>query len=318
VPGFPAHDTGVLRLDDIIVTADGVDLAGFSNRIVRNGNMITSVQRIRLREVIISRDPGEHIELTIIRPLPQQPEEPRPDRAIQPQIPNLPGVNLVVEGPNRNAERLEIRVPLGSFELLSRTQPVTPAELDAAWRLRARRLGIPDIDTEALAPRLPPNQWAVMHRARGVGHTIRPASTQSGASENVMRAIAQADAGNAPPVNDLRGVVQRHEIRVIQPNNPKLRDQIRQGPARPAGAIVVVPIEPAQNPGRRQAEEIEQITFQMQDTLQRLQELRDLLADPQTAPEVRAKAREKMVNLEAEAAGLAALIDMLRRGVVNP
>lgn len=113
---FPASD--VLEPNDLVVAVDGRSVIG-------SGTLV-------FQSTILSHDPGETMQMTIIR----------------------------------GAEEMTLRVPLGSFSQLNQARAQSPSStvLDEAWRIRRGRLGLtpPEPETikvEAASDVWPADQW---------------------------------------------------------------------------------------------------------------------------------------------------------------
>jgi hypothetical protein len=104
--GFPASD--VLRANDRIIAVDGVPLPNFE----------------AIRPIIVSRDPGDHLELTVVR----------------------------------DGATLEVRAELGDFSRLS-TGRLDEEVRAAAWELRSRKFRGPRADP--IPSGLPAGDWVV-------------------------------------------------------------------------------------------------------------------------------------------------------------
>lgn len=105
IPGFPAAD--VLRPNDRIISADGAPLASFA----------------AIRPVIVSRDPGDKLQLTIIRA----------------------------------GATMNVTVELGSFGQLPQGNELDQAVLAEAWEVRSQRLRGPHV--APVPSGLPSDKW---------------------------------------------------------------------------------------------------------------------------------------------------------------
>lgn len=216
--GFPAKDLGLLKAGDVITTVAGVALADRAVRFNQAGPL-GEVQS-RLRQVIFSYDPGDVVEMTLIRRL-------SPANVNDPNRPNPPppaGNKLVTEGPDRNAEVLTVQVPLGSFQDL-RDAVVDPATLESAWLFRTQRLGIPDVQAKALASPLSLRDW-IEHRRGRVRKPERYIAARPGLAgviEDTGQAHAQSIAMTAQPAGINRVQAGRPERIVVPLNKPGAR-----------------------------------------------------------------------------------------------
>ncbi|MDX2114930.1 MAG: PDZ domain-containing protein [Planctomycetota bacterium] len=208
VAGFPARDLNLLRDGDFVTHADGISLSqGLNLEMDANGQLGRSL----FRRIIISHDPGEEILLRVVRRLvqPDQALPAPPEGELQP-----PGTELVTMGPGKNAEILDIRVPLGSFESLRETMPIPGAEYEDAWRLRMHRLGIPLIEAQRVheSESLDASDWTANMRPL---RNIPPLASGSRLSGDAVEMLA---IGGAIARNDGFG-----RVRVLREAQPVIR-----------------------------------------------------------------------------------------------
>jgi len=143
--GFPAERQGVLKPGDMLLEVDGVDL-------VKESAWTASRQSLyRIQSLIHSRDPGDQLPARILRPA---------RGGVVPLRPGVgPGGLQLPEG-----EVLEIMIPLGREDDLRRQagEPTNARReaMNAAWFVRARRLGLLDQANSAELAETPPrDQW---------------------------------------------------------------------------------------------------------------------------------------------------------------
>ena len=200
-PGFPAAEQGALQVGDVIVEIAGESVEGISDRQARQD---------RLRELIVSHDPGERVMLKVVRPLtPRIPRDPVLEADRQQGVREPP---LVTDGPNANALALEIEVPLGDYnELGNRAIALTEPLLETAWQFRARRIGLSNTPTKMLETTLGPDSWRrPERRARRIEE---PGVVMEGA-------IAEVAALEAADREFLADAARREQIRLARLREP--------------------------------------------------------------------------------------------------
>ena len=117
IRNFPLHDEGSLRLGDLIVEINGYSLVD-----ARGGTTIN-----RARAAILSHDEYEWTEMIIRRPCETM----------------LPPWLALGRKDCAHERSFIAAVPLGSWDNLPRSSRPTLDELNLAWRLSARRAGLP-------------------------------------------------------------------------------------------------------------------------------------------------------------------------------
>lgn len=204
VPGFPAHDQGILRARDMIIKVNGVELSDASGPRTRTSQRLLVPQE-RLRRIVISHNPGDVVRMTVVRPL-QPPPVPvdglQPPR-LEPEAPPPPMPRYIVDGPQRDSQVVEVTVPLGSFSVLN-AGPLHHDILLEAWHERLDRLGV-FVSAPPVLPEVveadPPRQ--ILHRrAQVTRRGLHPAENQVGAVEDLpifdAESVAIAQAAPAP------------------------------------------------------------------------------------------------------------------------
>lgn len=237
IGGFPAAEQGLLRAGDVITAVDGVSLIGQEMAQLNPVGMNRASER--LRHVVISHDPDELIELTLVRPLnlnaPQNPQQP-PEFAVR------GGGDLITEGPGKNAAVITVQVPLGSFERLRSGGNLDPNTLEGAWRQRAERLGIPEIEIPTLGTPLTLRQWMTHARAADQSPPMLLAARGGAGANERQPHAALVSSGNAQQL-DLRQVPAPIEVRMqrmarqaqLRANNIEIK---KEAPAAPAEDIM--------------------------------------------------------------------------------
>ena len=143
--GFPAERQGVLKPGDILLEVDGVDLSKDPPWSANRHSLY------RIQSLIHSRDPGDLLPAKILRPA-------------------AGGAGMVRLGQGQGAvqlpkgEVLEIMIPLGREDDLRRQagEPTNARReaMNAAWFVRARRLGLLDqANTASIAQTPSRDQW---------------------------------------------------------------------------------------------------------------------------------------------------------------
>lgn len=193
IEGFPAGEAGVLKPGDVVTSVAGVslldpDLARFR----ANG---TTAGSERLRFIVISHDPGDTVEMTLIRPI-ILPDGRQAPRNPAPGVQGVPGAGAyITEGPGKNADLMTVKVPLGSFERLQQGNLLDRGTLEGAWQERARRLGIPSIEARRLHSPLTIADWNAHPRS---SHGPGPKWLQAGnAQSSPANAMANALSNRA-------------------------------------------------------------------------------------------------------------------------
>ncbi|MBL8747104.1 MAG: PDZ domain-containing protein [Phycisphaerae bacterium] len=194
IQGFPAAEQGLLKAGDVITSVGGVPLIGEEMaQFAPNGQ---NRAQERLRHIVISHDPDELIELTVVRPLAQNAGEvAKPNVALV-----RGGGDLITEGPGKNAQVLTIEVPLGSFDRLRQGNFLDQQTLEGAWQQRSERLGIPPMTARILGTPLTLQEWAAHRRASlPEAPALLAAAERPGAEEFVRSPLA----GGKFPANEL-------------------------------------------------------------------------------------------------------------------
>lgn len=143
--GFPAERQGVLKPGDILLEVDGVDLSMDSAWTASRHSLY------RIQSLIHSRDPGDLLPAKILRPAPGGAGVVRLEQG-----------HVAVQLPK--GDELEVMIPLGREEDLRR-QAGEPANarreaMNAAWFVRAQRLGLLNQANSAEIAQTPPrDQW---------------------------------------------------------------------------------------------------------------------------------------------------------------
>lgn len=238
IEGFPAAERGALKRGDVVTSVGGVPLIGpeMAQLTVNGLNRASE----RLRHMVISHDPDETIEMTLVRPI-----GAIPDVAARRNVAVVPGGgDLITEGPGKNADVVTVTVPLGSFDRLRQGNVLDQGTLEGAWKQRTERLGIPPITSRTLGTPLTLREWVAHRRvANQDAPALLAGDEQAGADEFVGTAIA----GGNFPVNELevRQVPAPIEVRLQRAARLANRADgidpgLRKGPARAgAGAPVV-------------------------------------------------------------------------------
>lgn len=236
IDGFPAKEKGLLKPGDVVVQVAGVSLIDPELAAFRQSSFNGSQEL--LRSVVVSHDVGETVQFEILRPIPRGQDAEKPLGG----NPMPPSVNqIITEGPGKNFERLEIALPLGSFENLRQGVAATPYDvLDSAWKVRMERLRIPQVPATSLSIPMSARDWQALQRSIVVHQTslLTPSNRAVGAAEFGalgVQDIAQAQVAriqvNRNAVHDAaiqraaRMAQQRLLIGDGQPGKPKLPQQ---------------------------------------------------------------------------------------------
>ncbi len=237
-PGFPAVDQGLLKAGDVVTSAGGVPLTGPELVLMGATGMTRASER--LRHIVISHDPGETIDMTLVRPIGAKAGAP----AVLPNIAAIPGGGeLITEGPGKNAEVITVAVPLGAFDQLRQGRFLDQPTLEGAWKQRGERLGIPQTTARTLGTPLTLREWGAHRRVAKQGApALLVGAEQPGADESVNTALA----GGAFPVKeiDMRQVPAPIEARLRAAQLSRARGnevELRKGAGRAAeGQGVIV------------------------------------------------------------------------------
>lgn len=159
--GFPAKDQGLLKAGDVVIAVAGTSL--LDNELMQFNNRGTTLASERLRHIVISHDPSETVPMTILRRLDDADQAPNPADQAAAGMP-IGIAEFITEGPGRNAEVLELQIPLGSFDRLRQgNAQLDPFTLEAAWRERMLRLGMEPLKVASLDSPLSRQDW-ITHR----------------------------------------------------------------------------------------------------------------------------------------------------------
>lgn len=272
MPNFPAAESGALKKGDVITSVCGVSLLGpeFANL---RANGFTGASE-RLRHIVISHDPGQTVEMTLVRPLAPAavPEQ------VGPNVVRVPGGgDLITEGPGKNAEVLTVQVPLASFELLGPNGRLDPDTLEGAWKQRAVRLGIPAVASRSLGTPLTHADWMKHRRApkKEGAPMLLAFAGQAGAAEFADNTFAGATfpAGEVQ-IQQVPPPVGQRIVRGVKPNPARVNDI---GQVKPAWREPQVPAVAAQEPGFEDImmllQNIGSLTSQKERLLQRAADL---------------------------------------------
>lgn len=316
-PGFPVRELGLLEAGDVIVEIAGEPVEESANRQTRQE---------RLRELIVSHDPGEQVRLKVLRPT-----TPRQMRDAVREADQQQGVReppLVVDGPNANAIALEVVVPLGDYTKLGdRAMALTTSVLDTAWQFRARRLGLSDAPTTMLETTVSPAAWRRperrVRRPEEPGIVIEGALADAALDADDRAFLAQAarrgrNVRLQEPIVIQGGavIIRGGEGVVIQqrPNRPALvvRRQPDQPPPAPVQAKAVAPAAP--DPA------LEFATIQRRISMieEAIAEHERRVADLQTSEDSRRKSLAYLVSLREEMAARERERDALREKLAIP
>lgn len=243
VEGFPAGDQGILKRGDVITSVAGISLVGAEFAQLRGNGLSAAAER--LRYIVISHDPGDTVEMTVLRPHAVAGERPlNPAQAAA--VPG--GGDLITEGPGKNADVLTVRVPLGSFERLQQGAMLDPRLLNSAWKERVDRLGVPEVSVRSLSSQVSMREWTTHRKIakQDPPRRLGIAADFAGAAEFLNAAYAQS---NSPPEVEVRQPpipVQDRARRAVQVNAAKARDAaIRKALEQQAPAAVPADAETA-------------------------------------------------------------------------
>ena len=212
VPGFPADD--ILEAGDLAVEAQGVTLAGLP----RAGSVST------LRHVILSLDPGETLNITVLR----------------------------------RGQRLELEVPTRSFADLRNVGAQPDARwLEGAWLVRARRIGLAEPAALTLS-QADANAWTANFRKRTDAPAMPPAGRPQALSDaqRSVSALARLDAGKDALTRIRRADLAR--VQQLRKLIPDLRTQL--GALRTSLAAE----DPGSRAFQRIQSDIKRIEFQLE------------------------------------------------------
>lgn len=286
LPGFPAHEQGLLKVGDIITHINGESLNG---RFDVFGGPVTGPQWM-LRRIVISHDPGEVLRLRILR-----------------------------EG-----QFSDVDIPLGSFAQLGNGGGMLDSQtLNAAWQTRLQRAGLQPSDARRrLMWKVDPTVWQNHNRIRLNEHQQMLASADKapGAIENITFALegirmAQADDG----VRLADGwQLNRAQIR----NPPAIINQLMRAQQRndkqPMIRVAPMPVGNAPIRGE-QARLINDIVLEQRKLEATSTGLSKQIADPTATPEQKDAARLQIAEIAGQLRALDTKLQKALQGVVpNP
>jgi hypothetical protein len=244
MPNFPAAESGALKKGDVITSVCGMSLLGPEFANVRADGFTGASQR--LRHIVISHDPGQTVEMTLVRPLAPAgvPEQ------VGPNVVRVPGGgDLITEGPGKNAEVLTVQVPLAPFDQLGQGGRLDADTLEGAWRQRAERLGIPAVASRPLGTPLTHADWIKHRRApnREGAPALLAFAGQAGADEFANHDFAGATfpAGEVQ-IQQVPPPIGARIVRGVKPNPARVHDI---GQIKPAWREPQAPAVAAQGPG---------------------------------------------------------------------
>lgn len=275
VPGFPAHDLGLIKAGDVITHIDGQELNGGLSAIPGFNR-----QTYTLRKLVISRDPGEVLKLRILR------------------------AGAVIE----------VDVPLGTWEQLGNGPQIEPETLEAAWALRLSRAGFSPDRTNGrkrLMWKVDPTVWGKHNRVRLGDKPVMLASVEvaPGAAEDITFALeglrmAQLDEQGAMQANGW--IINRRQV-----DNPPgvIRQMIQQQQNRGQKEPMIKVARPRKQTDDEdvrgdQAREIDGIIREQKALEDKSNELSRRLADPALGPEQRVQVREQIREVVDQMSGL--------------
>lgn len=281
VPGFPAHERGLLKVGDVITRINGESLGGRFDAVPG----LTGPQWM-LRRLVISHDPGEVIRVHLIR----------------------------------DGQEREVDIPLGSFAQLGNGGggAIDQQTLDAAWQTRLQRAGMqPSAERRRLMWKVDPNVWQKHNRVR-LGERpmmLGAAGLAPGSLEDITFALegirmAQADDGLRIPDG---WQLNRDQIR----NPPPIINQMLRAQQRndKQPMIRVAPM-PAGNGAIRgeQARIINEIVQQQRLLEERSGELNKLVIDTNLTPEQRDAIRLQIAEIAGRLRALDTQLQQMLQG----
>ena len=282
IEGFPAVIQGAIRIDDVFVTVDGVDLAALPN---------DSFRHRQIRISIISRDPGDLLPARLRRTVDGVPTE------------------------------FDAELRLGAYEDLGGNPVISLGELSLAWAARKARLGIPDEPTRRLrASDAPEGGWERVQREGRIRLPDRRTLVGPVNGGFESQTTAQAQARRAQ-VNAARPFVQRprarpERARQLQRVNVPAPDALPEpNPPGPEGVRVTRVVTSEEAGDAWAADEARRLVRRIAELRRGVFERRRLLEEPaRTASEreQRAVAERRIASDQAE---IVELTDRLRRVV---
>lgn len=297
MPNFPAAESGALKKGDVITSVGGFSLIGPEFANLRANGLSGASER--LRHIVISHDPGQTVEMTLVRPLAPAavPEKAGPDMLLR--VPG--GGDLITEGPGKNAEVLTVQVPLAPFDQLGPNSRLDPETLEGAWKQRAERLGIPAVASRSLGTPLTLTDWMKHRRApkQDGALMLLAVAGQAGAEEFANNAFAGATfpAGEVN-IQQLPAPVGNRIVRGVRPNQARVNDigQVKPAWREPQGPAVAV-----QGPGFEDImmllQNIGSLTSQKERLLQRA-------ADPTMGDKQRRLSAEEAARIQGIIEGM--------------